>query len=143
MSDLILVLNCGSSSIKFAVFDANVDPLPRTPLWNGKVQGIGGGQPDFGETGVTPFPIELDAEDPYRTALQVIRKQVAARMGRHRIVAVAGFAHSSSPASPSSRAASSGTNFSRSAASSFCAAAGFSLRYWRAFSLPWPMRSPS
>ena len=87
--DLILVLNCGSSSIKFAVFDANVDPLPRTPLWNGKVQGIGGGQPDFGETGVTPFPIELDAEDPYRTALQVIRKQVAARMGRHRIVAVA------------------------------------------------------
>lgn len=30
--DLILVLNCGSSSIKFAVFDANVDPLPRTPL---------------------------------------------------------------------------------------------------------------
>ena len=87
--DLILVLNCGSSSIKFAVFDANVDPLPRTPLWHGKVQGIGGGQPDFGETGVTPFPIELDAEDPYRTALQVIRKQVAARMGRHRIVAVA------------------------------------------------------
>ena len=28
MSDLILVLNCGSSSIKFALFDASVQPLP-------------------------------------------------------------------------------------------------------------------
>jgi phosphotransacetylase len=27
-------------------------PLPRQPLWNGKVQGIGGPGPDFGETGV-------------------------------------------------------------------------------------------
>ena len=29
MSDLVLVLNCGSSSIKFALFDAGVQPLPR------------------------------------------------------------------------------------------------------------------
>jgi hypothetical protein len=52
--DLILVLNCGSSSIKFALFDAAACPLPRQPLWNGKVQGIGGPGPDFGETGVCP-----------------------------------------------------------------------------------------
>ena len=45
---LVLVLNCGSSSIKFALFDAATDPLPRQPLWNGKVQGIGGPTPDFG-----------------------------------------------------------------------------------------------
>src|SRR5690606_18052930 len=38
---LILVLNCGSSSIKFALFDAAAEPLPRTPRWGGKVQGIG------------------------------------------------------------------------------------------------------
>ena len=38
---LILVLNCGSSSIKFAVFDSSAAPLPRQALWNGKVQGIG------------------------------------------------------------------------------------------------------
>ena len=37
--DLILVLNCGSSSIKFALFDAGRSPLPREPVWNGKVQG--------------------------------------------------------------------------------------------------------
>ncbi|MDO8304305.1 MAG: acetate kinase, partial [Herminiimonas sp.] len=42
MSDLILVLNCGSSSIKFALFDPSISPLPRKPLWNGKVDGIGG-----------------------------------------------------------------------------------------------------
>ena len=38
----ILVLNCGSSSIKFALFDGDVEPLPRKPLWAGKVDGIGG-----------------------------------------------------------------------------------------------------
>nr|MBP7614244.1 acetate kinase [Steroidobacteraceae bacterium] len=56
-NDVLVVLNCGSSSIKFAVFEAGADPLPRKPLWNGKVQGIGGPAPDFGETGVQVFPI--------------------------------------------------------------------------------------
>jgi len=41
MSETILVLNCGSSSIKFALFDAFVRPLPRDPLWSGKVDGTG------------------------------------------------------------------------------------------------------
>lgn len=82
--NLILVLNCGSSSIKFAVFDGSIDPLPRQPLWNGKVQGIGGPTPDFGETGVAPYRIALDATHPYRSALEVIRERVQARLdGRH------------------------------------------------------------
>lgn len=72
---LILVLNCGSSSIKFAVFPVDADPLPRTPLWNGKVQGIGGPAPNFGESGVEPFPVELDAEHPHTAALQFIFHQ--------------------------------------------------------------------
>ena len=54
MSDLVLVLNCGSSSIKFALFDTSTQPLPRAPLWNGKVDGITGAAPTFGETGVAP-----------------------------------------------------------------------------------------
>ena len=41
MSEPILVLNCGSSSIKFALFDAAVRPLPRSALWSGSVDGIG------------------------------------------------------------------------------------------------------
>ena len=91
MSDLVLVLNCGSSSIKFALFDAGVQPLPRQPLWNGKVDGITGPAPTFGETGVTPGPVALDAAHPYSAALQHIRTRVLARMvqGGHRITAVA------------------------------------------------------
>ena len=88
-SDLILVLNCGSSSIKFALFDAGTRPPPRQPEWNGKVQGIGGPKPDFGETGVEPYAVELDRAHPYRSALEVIRERVMARLGGRRIVAVA------------------------------------------------------
>ncbi len=87
--DVLLVLNCGSSSIKFAVFDAAADPLPRNPLWNGKVQGIGGSTPDFGETGVPPFGIVLTAEHPYRDALALIRERVLARLDGRRIAVVA------------------------------------------------------
>ena len=86
---LILVLNCGSSSIKFAVYDGDADPLPRKPLWNGKVQGIGGPTPDFGETGVTPFAIALDAGHPYRDALRLIRERVVARLAGRTIAVVA------------------------------------------------------
>lgn len=88
-TDLILVLNCGSSSIKFAVFPAASAPLPRRPLWNGKVQGIGGPTPDFGETDVAPFRIELDAAAPYHAALKVIAERVIARLAGRRLVAVA------------------------------------------------------
>lgn len=86
---LVLVLNCGSSSIKFAVFEVAIDPLPRRPRWNGKVQGIGGPAPDFGETGVPPFRIPLDAEHPYRGALQFILERIATRLDGRNICAVA------------------------------------------------------
>lgn len=44
--------------------------------------------------------------------------------------------HQSSRSASSSRGASAATNWARSIASSLTATAGFSLRYWRAFSLP-------
>lgn len=86
---LIIVLNCGSSSIKFAVFDPSATPLPRQALWNGKVLGIGGADPDFEETGVAPFPIKLDTAHPYRAALRIIRDRVSQRLDGRRIGAVA------------------------------------------------------
>jgi acetate kinase len=86
---LLLVLNCGSSSIKFAVFEATGTRLARQPLWNGKVQGIGGPRPDFGESGIEPYPIELDHESPYHAALAFLRERVTARLGEREIVAVA------------------------------------------------------
>jgi acetate kinase len=82
---LILVLNCGSSSIKFALFDSA--GLRREPVWNGKVQGIGGAQPTFGETGVDPHAVELDNADPYLSAMRVILKQVDARLAGRRLAA--------------------------------------------------------
>jgi acetate kinase len=87
--DLVLVLNCGSSSIKFALFDAGVDPLPRRPAWNGKVQGIGGPSPTYGETGIDPAPVDLAGEHPHLAALQRIRDGVVARLGDRRLAAVA------------------------------------------------------
>ncbi|ATD67878.1 acetate kinase [Luteimonas chenhongjianii] len=88
-SDLILVLNCGSSSIKFAVFEAGEGPPARVPAWNGKVQGIGGSTPDFGETDVPPFAVTLDASDPHRAALQIISERLTVRLEGRRIVTVA------------------------------------------------------
>ena len=38
---LILVLNCGSSSIKFALFEQAGGVLPQQAQWSGKVEGIG------------------------------------------------------------------------------------------------------
>ncbi|HRO60801.1 MAG TPA: acetate/propionate family kinase [Burkholderiaceae bacterium] len=86
---LILVLNCGSSSIKFALFDAGQSPLPRQPLWNGKVDGITGPNPTFGETGVTPGPGSLDKSKPYLSALMHIRERVIARLAGRRLTGVA------------------------------------------------------
>ncbi|VCU69748.1 putative propionate kinase [Pigmentiphaga humi] len=87
--DLVLVLNCGSSSIKFALFDAGQDPLPRQPVWNGKVQGIGRAGASFGETGAEPVPLALDEARPYHSALAHIRERVTARLAGRRLRAVA------------------------------------------------------
>lgn len=87
--DLVLVLNCGSSSIKFALFDAGRTPLPREPVWNGKVQGIGRDPTTVGETGVAPVPVMLDTDRPYHAALALIRERVLARLAGRRLAAVA------------------------------------------------------
>src|SRR5688500_2886754 len=89
LEGFVLVLNCGSSSIKFALFDAAAAPLPRTPAWNGKVDGITGPKPTFGETGIAPAPLPLDKDDPYRAALAHIRARVLARLQGRRVLVVA------------------------------------------------------
>ncbi len=87
--DLVLVLNCGSSSIKFALFDVGQSPLPRTPVWNGKVQGIGGPSPTYGETGLEPETLALGVEHPYSEALRRIEQGVLARLGSRKLHSVA------------------------------------------------------
>jgi acetate kinase len=58
----ILTLNCGSSSIKFALFDGDLQPLPREALWSGQVDGIG-------------------KDKPYSAALHELRASVVKRTG--------------------------------------------------------------
>ncbi|MCC6173408.1 MAG: acetate/propionate family kinase [Gammaproteobacteria bacterium] len=86
---LILVLNCGSSSIKFALFDANQEPMPRAPLWKGKVDGVGSPTAVYSEGGTGSIPLQLDAERPYNTALKHIRERVRARLAGRSLAAVA------------------------------------------------------
>ena len=89
----LLVLNCGSSSIKFALFQAGAGALPRRPWCNGKVQGIGGPDADFGARGIAVRPVRLDPAHPYRDALRLILEHVQQQLhGRapllvaHRVV---------------------------------------------------------
>lgn len=69
-SPVVTVLNCGSSSIKFALFETGAAPLSRTPLWGGKVEGLGSG-------------------DSYHAALDQIRQRILTRLAGRPIAAVA------------------------------------------------------
>ena len=89
MSDTILVLNCGSSSIKFALFDACVDVLPREPLWSGQIEGIGSDTARLLARDAAPVRLSLDPERPYRDALQCVRAYVERRTGPQLPAAVA------------------------------------------------------
>lgn len=77
---LVLALNCGSSSIKFAVFDCGRQPLPRVPLWSGSAQGIGGPTPTYGERGGPRMPLPAAQGQSYAAALRYIREALAERL---------------------------------------------------------------
>ncbi|MDO5103676.1 MAG: acetate/propionate family kinase [Lautropia sp.] len=85
---LILVLNCGSSSIKFALYDASQQPLPRHPVWSGKVQGIGGPNATYGDTETETQALMADERRPYLSALEHIRERVEARLGGRKLEVV-------------------------------------------------------
>ena len=89
MSSLIPVLNCGSSSIKFALFDGAIESLPRRPLWSGKVDGIGGTKPTYVETGAPPVAVTLHKARPYHAAHEHVRARVEAQLGKRRLGVVA------------------------------------------------------
>jgi acetate kinase len=85
----LLVLNCGSSSIKFALFDGAVTPLPREPLWAGQVEGIGSAKARLLESDALPVAVALDAGRPHYAALLLVRDRVDRRTGGHPPAAVA------------------------------------------------------
>ena len=89
MSMPVLVLNCGSSSIKFALFDGEIEPLPRKPLWAGRVEGIGGSNARMVDQGSPPMQLALGDERPYQAALQRVRTSVERRTGGQPPAAIA------------------------------------------------------
>lgn len=79
---LVLVLNCGSSSIKFALFDATQHPLPRKAMWSGRVVDIGGPNVTYGDSDTPTQPLVTgDERRPYISALDYIRERVRIRLG--------------------------------------------------------------
>lgn len=85
----ILVLNCGSSSIKFALYDGTQTPLPRTSAWQGKVQGIGTPIPQYEESGQAAANVELDQQHPHTAALELILDRVQQHLKGQNLFAVA------------------------------------------------------
>ncbi len=86
---VILVLNAGSSSIKFALFDAASGQPARSPLWAGKVEGITGPDPQISENGGQDRPLALGKGQPYHDALGHIRQRVMAQLGGRTLRAIA------------------------------------------------------
>jgi acetate kinase len=89
MSGPVLVLNCGSSSIKFALFDAQADTLPRQPLWRGQVEGIGSTSARLMQVNAAPMPLRLEGDEPYFSALRQVRSAVVRQTGGRLPAAVA------------------------------------------------------
>lgn len=87
--EVILVLNAGSSSIKFALFDATCSPLARTPLWRAKVDGITGPNSVVSENDGDDQPLPLDDKHPYHDALGYIRERLHTRLVGRSIRAIA------------------------------------------------------
>ncbi|TAM90033.1 MAG: acetate/propionate family kinase [Candidimonas sp.] len=86
---LLLVLNCGSSSIKFALFDGALSPLPRQPLWSGKVEEVTGPAPRYEENGCNRRVAAFAPEHPYTDALMQIGERLPSQLGTRRLAAVA------------------------------------------------------
>jgi acetate kinase len=88
MSGQVAVFNGGSSSIKFALFDASRPP-PRAPTWSGQIDGIGA-KAAYRDSDGTSTPLDLDTDAPSHAALAHIRERLSDRLRGGRPAA---FAH--------------------------------------------------
>ncbi|GAP34360.1 acetate/propionate family kinase [Piscinibacter sakaiensis] len=86
----LLVLNCGSSSIKFALYRCEGgDAPPREAAWRGQVQGLGSAQPQLAQAGASPQDLALDPAHPTRDALLRIVAAAREQLGGEAPAAVA------------------------------------------------------
>ena len=86
---LILVLNCGSSSIKFALFAASQGGVAQQPEWSGKVEGIGREKTLYRAGGLPCETLVFEPEQAHHEALAHIREKVVEQLAGRRLHAVA------------------------------------------------------
>lgn len=87
-NSLILVINCGSSSIKFAVFNAEETPLSREALCQGKVVEIGSNKPQIEVNNQEAQDITIGKLYPYSDAIEIILEKVKEQIGDSNIIAI-------------------------------------------------------
>jgi acetate kinase len=88
MSVHILVLNCGSSSIKFALFEQAGIDTQRCPHWSGKISGIGSQRPLLEIAGIAPRPLTLSSQKSGHDALLEVHRQVQTQLQGKKLLAV-------------------------------------------------------
>ena len=89
MGKPIVVLNCGPSSIRFALFDGATEPLPRKPLWAGELNGIGTDRATLRLGSGRSVVLDLGTDAPYELALRHVRVVVERETGGHPPAALA------------------------------------------------------
>ncbi len=72
----ILVLNCGSSSIKFALFNAATSPVSKSAVISGKVTEISSDKSQLWIDGSAPEDLNLGKTEPYSFALTIILQKL-------------------------------------------------------------------
>ncbi len=87
----VLVLNAGSASLKFALYDVGAGDPDEQARWRGKIDGIGGNSPTWSDNSRDQSkPLVLDVERPFRAALDAVRN----RIGDHTsIISLRAIAH--------------------------------------------------
>jgi len=87
-SDIILVLNAGSSSIKFSVFDVDAVPDERHLLCDGQMSGIGHAIHFFAVDGEhrTLVDTRLDEGVDHAMAIQTLLEWLIPHFGNHRLI---------------------------------------------------------
>ncbi len=86
---LILVLNCGSSSIKFALFAAHNGAVAQQSEWSGKVEGIGREKTSYRAGGLPAETLVFDQAQAHHESLAHIREKVVEQLAGRRLHAVA------------------------------------------------------
>ena len=86
----VLVLNAGSSSLKFALFDVVAGEPAQEARWRGKIDGIGSTSPTWKDNSdAAPAVLVLDAERPFRAALDEVRQRIPLHVKEGTLRAVA------------------------------------------------------